>query len=121
MGVVKKPAFSMKNGRFFREERFESTVGGGLRIVGLDLAEVGLYGGVENKAVFEDDLGIEPHLTFEVLALVTGTRWCREDRERDSRAKETWGVNCMLRPGEISSSPSSFPSWFIRPSTLAEY
>src|SRR5690348_9803851 len=43
----------------FWEKHFEALVDGDLRLVGFDLAEIRIDGGVEHEAVVQDELGIE--------------------------------------------------------------
>ncbi len=48
----------------FREEDLEALADRNLRLVGFDLAEVGLGSKIEHQAVFEDELGIQATIHF---------------------------------------------------------
>src|ERR1700756_3276828 len=59
---------------FFRKENFEALVDRDLRLVGFDLAEVGVDGGIENEAVAQDVLGIDSALGLKGAAGEEGIR-----------------------------------------------
>ena len=51
-----------------RKENFKALVHRNLGIVGFDLAEIRINGGVQHQAVFDHHFGIEPRFGLYVLA-----------------------------------------------------
>ena len=49
----------------FGEEDLEALVDGDLRLIRLNLAEVGINGGIEYEAVAQDELGVQSDIGFE--------------------------------------------------------
>ena len=63
MGVLKVIRVLLEKRPRLRKENFEALVNRDLRLIGFDLAEVGIGSGVDGKLVFEHELCIEPDLT----------------------------------------------------------
>ncbi len=58
----------LKEGPLFRKENFEALVHRDLRIIGFDLPEIRIDGGVKNQAVFQHDLRIQPGFRLQMFA-----------------------------------------------------
>ena len=72
IGIAKVICVFEEKGTFFGEEHLEALVDGVLRLIGLDLSEVGFDSGIEHKAVMEDKLGIETCLALRINLRETG-------------------------------------------------
>ena len=62
-------AVLQKERAFLREENFEALVDRDLRLVGFDLAEVGIDRRIEHEAAVQDELSVQTDVGFESAAL----------------------------------------------------
>ncbi len=64
IGVRKKSSFSRKNGRFSGKVHGIALVDRDLRVLGLDLAEVGIRGQVDDEVIVDDELRVHADLAL---------------------------------------------------------